>query len=341
MTRKNYIWYNTIGFVPDDTILKGSDLCMKKRFFCVLMVIVWLGLSVMAWPVSAEVNATASDSAFSLGTTKLIMGVGDVTYIDVLPIDVEPTWYSDTPNVASVDPVTGVITAHKQGSATITATYVNAEGVAHQKQCSLQVLKKVDFFEENYFIEFQDSALVMLPVLNDTAVGPHIRLTGQSDMATNKWLIEKVGHETYTIKSVASNMYIGVKENNSSWVMLYDNVNNYSKWRIYSYRSWDAQGLYYVLTPYLGGIYSGKVLGINTNEPSMGAYVGLFDFFDTNTGVEWDITCPNVYVNHYYDISILNDLEIRNMIPVAHDFAQKILMNCFGKNVILNGSVTY
>lgn len=312
-----------------------------KKFLCVVMVIVWLGSSVMAWPVAAEVNVASNGSAFNLGVEKLIMGVGDVTYIDVTPVDVEPTWTSSSSSIASVDPITGVITAHKRGLATITATFVSSEGVTFQKQCSLQVLEKVDFFEENYYIEFQDSALVMFPVLNDTAVGPHIRLAGQSNLTTQKWLVEKVAHETYTIKSVASNMYIGVQANNSGWVTLYDHVNNYAKWRIYSYRSLEARGLYYVLAPYLGGIYSGRVLGVSSNEPSEAAYVGLFDFFNTNMGVEWDITCPNVYVDHYYDISIFNDSAIRNEIPFAHDFAQRIFMSCFGKNVVMNGSATY
>lgn len=223
------------------------------------MVIVWLGLSVMAWPVAAEVNATSSSSAFSLSATKLIMGVGDATYIDVTPIEIEPTWSSSNPNIASVNSTTGVITAHKIGSAIIYATYVSVEGVTYQKQCSIQVLKKVDFFEENYYIEFQNDSLVMIPVLNYSAIGHYIRLAEQNNASSQKWLIEKAGNRTYTIKSVSSNMYVGVKANDSSWITLYDHVNNYTKWRIYSYRSAQAQGTYYVLAPYLGGIYSGRV----------------------------------------------------------------------------------
>ena len=309
---------------------------MKKRLFCVLMVIVWLGLSVMAWPVSAEVNATSSSSAFNLSATKLIMGVGEVVTIEVIPGNVNPTWTTSNATIVSVNTNTGVVTALKSGDATITATYVDEYGNTYVQTCIISVLyEKVDVREGVYRIQYKRQNRYLLPVVSEPALGPYMRVVEKNASSALKWRIDRVD-DYYTIESVQHHMYLGISSSNSplpNMPTLLPCIDDNAKWRIFR----ADNGLIFVPVEQRNGL----VLSPNGNYPANAAYIGLFDFFDKTFHKHWNLDCVDTYLVNYYDYSIADNEALLDSITVANEFISEVFDVCFSHNIHMDGAATY
>lgn len=94
-------------------------------------------LAVLVTAVFTTATGCGDDSPTSPSPTLTISGPGELligetrTFTAMLgPQPVQPSWSSNQPGVARVDPATGLVAANANGRATITATYQNQSAVA-------------------------------------------------------------------------------------------------------------------------------------------------------------------------------------------------------------------
>ena len=299
---------------------------MKKRMLCIVMVFVLIGLSVMIWPVSAEPmdtgtmdvveeTVTASTNLFTLSQTKKIMGVGTTATLSTVPATTA-IWSSSNPSVVSVNGITGEVQALKRGTATITASYTFAGGETFSQSCQIQVLDEYILKNETYYLAFSEQ-----PAKCITA-GRQMVTKTSTNANSLKWQIQNHG-DYYTFKSVTSDLYLGI-------YMCYGTISDQAKWKIYRGRS----GL--IIAPYNDINYGGMVLSPASNNPADNSYVGLYDYFDSSVKREWDAQCINTYLDNYYDVSFLNDTELRETIFPANTLVSRVFKKTFNRNVYRN-----
>ena len=292
---------------------------MKKRIVCVMMVIVLLALSTTIFPASAQasVNSRVTGQVanqFTLSHTKKIMGVGMTATLDMTPY-ISAIWSSSNPAVVSVHPITGVMTAHKIGSATISAYFMYGTGDTCTRSCQIQVLKEADVLNEEYYIRYKHQDRFVYPVVNDPILGSYLRIATKTNSDLERWLITKYG-DAYLIKSVQHSKYLGISTSNISTPTLYDEINDTTKWRIFKYNG----GC--VIVPYLDQYSDGRVLSPSSSQPENRGYIGLADFFDSSTDKYWFFVCTSTYLLNYYDYSIGDDPALINSIIVANQFVK-------------------
>lgn len=311
---------------------------MKKRCVCVMMVIILLALSSTVFPVSAQspVSSEATVQAanqFTLSHTKKIMGVGTTATLTTTPY-VTAIWSSSNPSVVSVHPTTGVMTAHKVGSATISAYYLYGTGDTCTRSCQIQVLKEADVLDEEYYIRYKHQDRYVYPVVNDPSLGPYLRIATKTNSDLQRWLITKCG-DAYLIKSVQHNKYLGISTSNISIPTLYNEISDTTKWRFYQY------GDACIIVPYLDQYSDGRVLSPSSNQPDNHGYIGLVDYFDSSTEKNWFFVCTSTYLRHYYDYSIADDPALINSIIVADQFIETYFDTVLYHDIHMVGLPTY
>ena len=260
------------------------------------------------------------------------MGVGTTATLSTVPA-MSVIWSSSNFAVASVHTTTGVITAHKTGTVTISASFMYSTGETCTQSCQIRVLADADVLSETYYINYQELDCYVFPA-GDSILGNHLRVRGKTGSTLQRWLITKVGDE-YLIKSLYNNMYLGIAPNNIAIPTLYTAVSDLTKWKIYK------DGGACVIAPYLDEYSQGRVLSPSSNQPMDYGYVGLLDFFDTRINKYWYLKCVSTYLLNHYDYSINNNQELLSSILFANQFVQKYFSDVLGHNISMVGSMPF
>ena len=153
--------------------------------------------------------ASIKKGTFSYATTSKTLGINVGDYVNPITIegDGKVTYSSSDPTIAEVDPETGVITPHKTGTVTITATITDGKKYAYETKeisytlkVNLPIMKWDDTNKKLVEADAEDGAMVMpaeseletyetnpafkiLPggtyvIAEDMTIGNHIRFDG-------------------------------------------------------------------------------------------------------------------------------------------------------------------
>jgi len=149
----------------------------------------------------------------------------------------------------------------------------------------------------------------------------------------SKWLFEKASGGYFYIQSLYSGKYIGVDSTNTSVIRQYASKSDYTLWRFITTTS----GNFRIVNKAI----SSTVLAAPTATSGNGAdliatsYTGNSVYND-----EWMIYRRVLYIDNYYDSTIVGNTAYQSFIPTAVECANKVFYELAQIGIISNGSAS-
>ena len=147
----------------------------------------------------------------------------------------------------------------------------------------------------------------------------------------SKWLFEKASGGYFYIQSLYSAKYIGVDSTNTASIRQYTTKSNYTLWRFYA----TASGNYRLVNKANTSI----VLAAPTATSGNGAdLIGTSYTSDSFYNDEWMFYRRVIYMDNYYDSTIVGNTVYQALIPTAVECANKVFYNLAQVGIVSSGS---
>ncbi len=311
---------------------------LQFRFFALLLsLFIIVSLIMISLPVSGAAELRSSTGiVLSESAIDIDEHMGYMLKADINPTGKTITWTSSNPIVASVN-IKGFVTARRAGTTTITASFVDDDGVTHSDSCIVYVTIP----DGVYYLKNSGRYLALED--NSGVAGSDVLLSTKQTADPNRqmqfWCIRHLGGGRYVIRSFLNNV-MGLCYRNSRVTIqsatMYDaasSVPQDCQWSIVY-----GNGGYNIRKNIVGTTALNKVSG--------GYSLGCSAYIETAPSrFNWSFerVCEPVdgrfvltSVN-YYDSSVAGNSAIIGHISGANAFAESVYSNYFGVDLYMDG----